>query len=54
MKSICLTLISLNKNSKLKKLYQISNCRFRLSGAILVGIRFNTVQNVIVNNENSV
>jgi hypothetical protein len=36
---------------KVKKRYQISNCKYRFSGAKLTGIKFNVMQNMIVNNE---
>jgi hypothetical protein len=40
-----------NRSHKVKKRYQISNCRFRFGEAMLVGTKFNVVQNMMANNE---
>jgi hypothetical protein len=38
---VSLTLITDNRSDKVKESYQISNCRFGLGKAILVGMEFN-------------
>jgi hypothetical protein len=39
-----------NRSRKVKKRYQINNCRFRFGEAMLVGIKFNVMQNMILRN----
>jgi opacity protein-like surface antigen len=36
---------------QVKKRYQISDCIFRFGEAIIIGIRFNVMQNMTVNNK---
>jgi hypothetical protein len=40
-----------NGSRKVKKGYQISNCRFRFDEAMLIGINFKVTQNMFVNYE---
>jgi hypothetical protein len=46
-----LTLAADNMNQKVKKRHQIGNCRFSSGEAMLIGIKFSVVQNMIMNNE---
>jgi hypothetical protein len=49
--SIILTLTMDNRSHKVKKHYQTSKCRFRFGEVMLVEIKFNIMQNMILNNE---
>jgi hypothetical protein len=40
-----------NRGHKVKKRHQISNCKFRFDEDMMVGIKFNIMQNMIVNTE---
>jgi hypothetical protein len=44
-----LTLITDNRSDKVKESYRISNCRFGLGKAMLVGMEFTEMQNIIMN-----
>jgi hypothetical protein len=48
--SISLTLTAGNRSHKVKKRYQINICRFRFDETMLVGIKFNVMQNMIMYN----
>jgi hypothetical protein len=51
MDGISLTLTADNRSHKFKEGYEISDCGFRFGEAMLVGIKFNVMRNMIVNNE---
>jgi hypothetical protein len=40
-----------NRSQKVKKRHQIGNCRFSSGKAILIGIKFSVMRNIITNNE---
>jgi hypothetical protein len=40
-----------NKSHEVRSRYQISECGFRFGETMFVGIKFNFIQNMIVNNE---
>jgi hypothetical protein len=42
--SISLTLVADNRSQKVKKRYQIGNCRFGSGEAMLIGIKFSVVR----------
>jgi hypothetical protein len=50
-KSINLTLTADNRNHKVNKRHQINICRLRVGEVILVGIKFNVMEKIVVNNE---
>jgi hypothetical protein len=49
--SISMTLAADNRSQKVMKRHEIGNCRFSSGEAMLIGIKFNVVQNMITNNE---
>jgi hypothetical protein len=49
--SISLTLAADNRSQKVKKRHQIGYCRFGSDEAMLIGITFSVMRNIIMNNE---
>jgi hypothetical protein len=49
--SISLTLTAKNRSQNVKKHNQIGNCRFSPGEAMLIGIKFSMMQNIIMNDK---